>query len=281
MMSEAFQEPQFNQQQGWGLPNPNNFQNHFSNAGIGGNFGNNAIGYGLGNAAYGQAWNQQGAQPFWQPNNGAQGGFGAPWGHQQRQLSQQDVGDVVRQILPLLPQIIAQAQPQAAYGNNAGAQFNPWNQQGNFQQSGNNWGQQGRVLSQQDVNEVVRQILPVLPQIAHALQGHQHHQHLGFANQSGQNPFNQGGFNQNPYTQAGFNQGGFGQAFAGQQNPLQNLFGQQQGFGQQSPFLAAFGGQQQRQLSQQDVNEVTRQLIAVIPQVVSLLQQQNQQRNAQ
>jgi len=78
--------------------------------------------------------------------------FGQPqqqgWG-QQRQLSPQDIGEVVRQIVPLLPHILAQAQTQqpfqAAYGQ--------------------------RQLTPYDVNEVVRQILPVIPQVVGLLQG--------------------------------------------------------------------------------------------------------------
>src|SRR5262249_12100402 len=104
-------------------------------------------GHGL--AAYGQSFGQFG-QSFGQP-------FGAPgigWG--QRQLSQQDVGDVVRQLVPLLPQILMQAQhAPAAFGYGAQNQF----------------GQFGRQLTQQDVNEVVRQILPIVPQIVGTLQG--------------------------------------------------------------------------------------------------------------
>jgi hypothetical protein len=48
-------------------------------------------------------------------------------------------------------------------------------------------------------------------------------------------------------------------------------------------FQAAFGGQQgwgqqSRQLTQQDIADVTRQLIGVIPQVIGNLQSFNQQR---
>ena len=43
--------------------------------------------------------------------------------------------------------------------------------------------------------------------------------------------------------------------------------------------LRPFGfGQQQRQLTEQDVADITRQLIGVIPQVISNLQAVNQQR---
>src|SRR5258708_19150060 len=122
-------------------------------------------GYGLGQAAcgqqaYGQQYGQYGAQ---QPPIGAFGWGAQPqglgqqqpqwWGQQQRQLSQQDVSEVVRQLLPALPQILAQTQqPHAALGYAA-------------------YGQSPRLLSQQDVNEVVKQILPIVPQIVGMLQG--------------------------------------------------------------------------------------------------------------
>src|SRR4051794_10546580 len=108
------------------------------------------LGHGLGQAAYGQQFGQYG-----QPSIGAFG-WGAQqpqwWGQQQRQLSQQDVSEVVRQLLPVLPQIIAQAQqPNPTLGYAA-------------------YGQMPRTLTQQDVNEVVRQLLPIVPQIIGALQ---------------------------------------------------------------------------------------------------------------
>src|SRR5437667_3837535 len=89
-----------------------------------------------------------------QPAYGPQlGQFG--WGQQgfgQRQLPPQDVGEVVRQIAPLLPQIVAQTQqPLAAFGY-----------------GGSGFGQQ-RQLTPWDVNEVVRQLIPVLPQIVAAI----------------------------------------------------------------------------------------------------------------
>ncbi len=85
-------------------------------------------GYGLGQAPYGQQYGQYGGQP----STGAFG-YNAAWGaqpqgwgqqqqpqwggQQQRQLSQQDVSEVVRQLVPALPQILAQAQqPHAAIG---------------------------------------------------------------------------------------------------------------------------------------------------------------------
>jgi hypothetical protein len=191
--------------------------------------------YGLGQAAYGQQ--------FGQPSIGTWGGWG-----QQRQLSPYEVSDVVRQLVPLLPQVLLQAQqqPQAAFGyGQAYGQFPQF------------YGQSPRQLTQQDVNEVVRQILPILPQIVGTLQGQGPHQaamYGGLGPQIGQ---------QNPFAQFG--------------NPFQQPFGQQ-GWPQQ---LAAFGAPQQwgqRQLSQQDVNEVTRQLVGVIPQVIANLQAHGQQR---
>src|SRR5882757_5216577 len=100
-------------------------------------------GYGIVQTASGQQYGQYGGQP----STGAFG-YNAGWGaqpqgggQQQRQLSQQDVSEVVRQLVPALPQILAQAQPQhAAIGYAA-------------------YGQAPRTLSQQDVNEVVRQIV--------------------------------------------------------------------------------------------------------------------------
>jgi hypothetical protein len=204
-------------------------------------------GYGLGQAAYGQQYSQYGGQP----SIGAFGynaGWGAqpqgwgqqqqpPWGgQQQRQLSSQDVSEVVRQLVPALPQILAQAQqPHALVGYAA-------------------YGQAPRLLSQQDVNEVVRQILPIVPQIVGMLQGQ-------------------------PQLQYAAMQGGQGLGQFGQGNPLQN-FGTQFGTPQfQSAFGAPVGwGQQQRQLTQQDVADITRQLIGVIPQVIGNLQGFNQQR---
>ena len=208
-------------------------------------------GYGLGQAASGHQYGQYGGQP----STGAFGyhaGWGAQpqgWGQQQqpqwggqqqRQLSQQDVSEVVRQLAPALPQILAQAQPHhAAMGYAAN-------------------GQAPRTLSQQDVNEVVRQILPIVPQIVGMLQNQPQLQYA--AMQGGQ----------------GLGQQGLGQF--GQGNPVQN-FGAQFGVPQfQSAFGAPAAGGQQRQLTQQDVADVTRQLIGVIPQVIGNLQAFNQQR---
>jgi len=199
----SMQSPQLNPQL-WALLNPQNWQ---------------GFGYGSGQGAYGQAFGAYGNQPLF----GSNPGWGAQpqwWGqHQQRQLSQQDVSEVVRQLLPALPQILAQAQQSTIpFGYAA-------------------YGQTPRLLSQQDVTEVVRQILPFVPQIVGMLQGQPQLQY-----QQGQ-PFGQYGLPQ---------------------------------------FQSAFGGpmwaQQQRQLTQQDVAEITRQLVGVIPQVIGNLQAFNQQR---
>ena len=207
-------------------------------------------GYGLGQAAYGQQYGQYGGQPSmgvgYNPGWGAQPqaqGWGQmqqpQWGgQQQRQLSQQDVSEVVRQLVPVLPQILAQTQqPHAAIGYAA-------------------YGQAPRQLSQQNVNEVVRQLLPIVPQIVGTLQGQ-------------------------PQLQYAAMQGGPGLGQFGLGNPAQNP-GAQFGFGGpqwQSAFGApATWGQHQRQLTQQDVSDITRQLIGVIPQVIGNLQAFNQQR---
>jgi hypothetical protein len=221
--------------------------------------------HGLGQAAYGQQYGQYGGQPSigalagWggqqqQPQWGGQqqqpqwSGQQQQWGGpQQRQLSQQDVSEVVRQLVPALPQILAQAQsPQTAFGYAA-------------------YGQAPRLLSQQDVSEVVRQILPIVPQIVGMLQGQPQLQYAAM----------QGG--------PGLGQGGLGQFGLG--NPAQN-FGAQFGSPQfQSAFGAPAGwghqghqGHQQRQLTQQDVADVTRQLVGLIPQVMGNLQTFGQQR---
>src|SRR5713226_6463045 len=225
-------------------------------------------GYGLGQAASGQQYGQYGGQPF----TGAFGyntGWGAQpqgWGQQQqpqwggqqqRQLSQQDVSEVVRQLVPALPQILAQAQPQHAYAA---------------------YGQAPRTLSQQDVNEVVRQILPIVPQIVGMLQNQPQ---LQYAAMQGGQGLGQQGLGQQGLGQQGFGQQGLGQQGLGQfglGNPMQN-FGAQFGVPQfQSAFGAPAAWGQQRQLTQQDVADVTRQLIGVFPQVIGNLQAFNQQR---
>jgi hypothetical protein len=193
-----------------------------------------------------QPWQQQPtAQQFWQQ----------PW--QPRQLTQQDVGDVVRQLVPMLPQILGQAQPATmGYG----------------------YGQ--RSLTQQDVNEVVRQILPIVPQVAAALQGQAPAVaaiHAGYGAYGLQNPFAQNLFAQNPWAQA---------TFAGQ-NPFAQMampqLLQQQPFGQPGwpQFQSAFGGMpnwSQRTLTPNDVNDVVRQLVTIIPQAIANLQTLNHQR---
>lgn len=210
--------PQFNPQQ-WAPFSPQFWQGTGS-------------GYGLGQAAYGQQFGQYGAQPSigafgYNPGWGAQApGWGQqqpqPWGQQQRQLSQYDVSELVRQLLPALPQILAQAQqPPMAMGYAA-------------------YGQMPRLLSQQDVNEVVRQILPFVPQIVGMLQGQPQQHYAGM----------QGGL---------FGQHGLPQ--------FQSAFG--------GP---ALWGQPQRQLTQQDIADITRQLVGLIPQVIGNLQTLNQQR---
>jgi hypothetical protein len=219
--------------------------------------------FGQGNQQFGQGSQQFGQpnQQFGQPNLNAfgQGANQQGWGQSQRQLSQQDVGEVVRQLVPLLPQILAQAQP--------------------MQVMGYGYGQPQRLLTQQDVNEVVRQILPIVPQIAAVLQGQTPTAaaavYGGYGAHGQQNPFAQ-----NPWAQAMFaSQNPFGQT------PIAQLL-QQQPFGQQGwpQAQAAFGGtpnwnqSQQRSLTQNDVNEVVRQLVGVIPQVIANLQAHNQQR---
>jgi hypothetical protein len=229
--------PQFNPQQ-WAPFNSHAAQS--AGYGLGG--------YGLGQAAFGQPYGQYGGQPsiggFGYGAQGSAQGWGQQqqpqWGGpQQRQLSQQDVSEVVRQLVPALPQILAQAQsPHAGVGYAA-------------------YGQAPRLLSQQDVNEVVRQILPIVPQIVGMLQGQ-------------------------PQLQYAAMQGGTGLGQFGLGNPAQNFgqsFGTQFGIPQ---FQAAFGAPgawgQQRQLTQQDVADVTRQLIGVIPQIIGNLQAFNQPR---
>ncbi len=143
---------------------------------------------------------------------GAYGGFGNPmggqfaagWGAPQRQLSQQDVSNILQQIAPVLPQIIAQAQqnqyqPMAAYGGGFGAQ---------------------RSLSPQDVSEVVRQILPIIPQLVQSMQ-----------QQGGQIGLGQTGLGQMGFGQGGLGgmsgQGWQGQAaYGGQQTPFQQPISQ-------------------------------------------------------
>jgi hypothetical protein len=251
---------QFNPQH-WAASNPQAAQQYgaWSNAPSMQAIGGYGLGsYGLGQT--GQQYGQYGGQPSMGAFNTGWGAQPQGWGQQQqpqwggqqqRQLSQQDVSEVVRQLVPVLPQILAQAQqPHAATGYAA-------------------FGQAPRQLSQQDVNEVVRQILPIVPQIVGMLQNQPQLQYA--AMQGGQ------GLGQQGLGQQGLGQQGWGQF--GQGNPLQNLGAQ---FGAPQ-FQPAFGapaawGQQQRQLTQQDVADVTRQLVGVIPQVIGNLQAFNQQR---
>jgi hypothetical protein len=137
-----------------------------------------------------------------------------------------------RQLLPALPQIIAQAQnPFAANLFTA----NPYAGIGHAA-----YGQMPRQLSQQDVNEVVRQLLPFVPQIVGMAQGQPHLQYAAM----------QGA----PFAQFGTPQ-------------FQSAFG-----------ASPLGWQPQRQLSQHDVADITRQLVGLIPQVIGNLQAANQQR---
>jgi hypothetical protein len=210
--------------------------------------GGQGWGLGLGQAAFGQ----QGFGGWQQGGGGWQQGYGAgPW---QRSFSQQDVGEIVRHLVPLLPLIVNQAQqPHAAfgygYGSGIGGGFG-----GGFGQ-----GQGQRYLSQQDVGEVVRQLLPVIPQIVSLLQGQQHGQ---FANAI----YGGLGWNNAIGGQGGYGQGGYGQGPLGQGPLGQAAFGN---------VGNAWGGQ--RQLNQADVGEIVRHLTAVLPQVIGNLQAFNQQ----
>src|SRR5437588_9983340 len=121
---QQYLNPQFNPQQ-WSQFTPHTAQS--AGYGLGA--------YGMGQAAFGQPYGQYGGQPsvggF---GYGAQGYYGTQggnqgWGQQQqpqwggphqRQLSQQDVSEVVRQLVPALPQLLAQAQsPHAGIGDAA------------------------------------------------------------------------------------------------------------------------------------------------------------------
>jgi hypothetical protein len=245
------QNPAFNpqlgqfgpQQWGWGAFGSQGGQ-PYGGGGLQGGLGFGQAAYGQqygGQSPFGQQYGYGGQSPFAGLGWGGQPmGWGQQqWGGQQRQLSQQDVNEVVRQLVPALPQILAQAQtPFAGIGYAA-------------------YGQGPRQLSPQDVNEVVRQILPIVPQIVGMLQSQPQLQHAAM----------HGGFGLGQF-------GGLGQ----QTHPTQT-WGTQFGAPQ---FQAAFGGPmgfgQQRQLTQQDVADITRQLIGVIPQVIGNLQAYGQQR---
>jgi hypothetical protein len=167
----------------------------------------------FGQLAHSASWPTWGMQPASQPI--APQSWQQPW--QQRQFTPQDLGDVVRLLVPLLPQILAQAQPAIA-----------------------------------------------------AI-------HAGYGAFGLQNPFAQNPFAQNPWAQA---------TFAGQ-NPFAPMvipqLLQQQPFGQPGwpQVQSAFGGTpnwSQRTLTPNDVNDVVRQLVTIIPQAIGNLQTLNQQR---
>jgi len=205
-------------------------------------------GYGPGNygqAAYGQQHGQYGGQqPFGAIGYNVGGAQG--WGQQQQpQWGGQQQRQLSQQDVSEVVRQLAPALPQIL------AQA----QQPNAAIGYAAYGQAPRQLSQQDVNEVVRQLLPIVPQIVGMLQNQ-------------------------PQLQYAAMQGGPGLGQFGQGNPQQNYFGSQFGAPQfQSAFGTAAGwGPQQRQLTQQDVADVTRQLIGVIPQVIGNLQAFNQQR---
>jgi hypothetical protein len=266
---ESQQQSPLQNSQLWGQMNPQAFGQQ--------TFGQQAGGYGtqgqfpgLGQAAFGQPWGQYGGQQYGQPFGalGQVGGVGlqSPWAMQQRHLTPQDANEVVRQLVPLLPQIIAQAQqqPQAAFGY------------GGFGQ---------RMLTQQDVNEVVRQILPIVPQIVAQLQGQSQMPglHAGYGSYQagyGLAPLGQlaatGQFSQQPWAQQLYHQQPFGQQQLHHQQPF--------GLHAYPQIQAAYGGlqpgfgQMQRQLTQQDVSEVVRQLVGVIPQVIQNMQATSHQR---
>jgi hypothetical protein len=169
------------------LQNQQGQQSGFGQGGIGqGGYGQGAFGQGMGQGAYGQGSGQGGQN----------------WGSQ-RQLSQQDVSNVLQQIAPILPQIVAQAQqqqyqqPLAAFGGGYGQQ---------------------RSLSQQDVSEVVRQILPIVPQLLQSMQQQTH----------GQTGGGQQGFGQQGSGQHGGWQGQPAFGFGQQHNPWQQTQHQRQ-----------------------------------------------------
>jgi len=223
---QLWQNPQYNPQQ-WAQFHPQGQQAFGQPIGMG-------MANGLGQAAFGAPYGAFGAQPYGQTGIGGWGAGGFGGQGTQRQLSPQDVSDVVRQLVPLLPQVIAQAQqPHAAFA------YNPYGQ--------SPYGQTMRTLTPQDVNDVVRAILPALPQIVGMLQGQ---------SQFPSAPAHWLG------AQGGLGQAAFGQSPATQYPFAQTMFPQQQGIGQT----------QQRQLSPQDIGEVARQLAGVIPQVIGNLQ---------
>ena len=232
--------------------NPQQWSPFSSHAGQSGGYGFG--GHGLGQAAFGQQYGQYGGQPS-MGGFGHSAGWGAQlqgqpqaqpqgWGQQQQpQWGGQQQRQLSQQDVSEVVRQLAPALPQIlaqAQSPYAGIGYAAY-------------GQAPRMLSQQDVNEVVRQLLPIVPQIVGMLQG------------QGQ-----------PQLQYAAMQGGPGLGQFG--NPAQT-FGTQFGTPQfQSAFgaPAAFG--QQRQLTQQDVADITSQLIGVIPQIIGNLQAYNQQR---
>ncbi|MBV8664807.1 MAG: hypothetical protein JO107_17120, partial [Hyphomicrobiales bacterium] len=155
-----------------------------------------------------------------------------------RQLSQHDVSNILQQIAPVLPQLIAQAQqnsyqPMAAYG-------------------GGGFGGQ-RSLSPQDVGEVVRQILPIIPQLLQSMQ--QQNSSWGM----GQTGFGQSGIGQI---------GGIGHMGQGWQGQAAFGSSQQSPF-QQNPFQQSPQSSIAQRLTHQDVHEIVRQLGEVIQQQAS------------
>ncbi|HEY1943483.1 MAG TPA: hypothetical protein VGH40_15325 [Roseiarcus sp.] len=178
---------------------------------------------------FGQAAMGQGAYGAFGNPMGGQSAAGGGWGAPQRQLSQQDVSNILQQIAPVLPQIIAQAQqnqyqPMAAYGGGFGGQ---------------------RSLSPQDVSEVVRQILPIIPQLVQSMQ-----------QQGGQMGLGQLGLGQ-----MGLGQGGQGMSGHGWQGQAAYGGVQQTPFQQQQPIS--------QRLTHHDVHDIVRQLSDLIQQQAS------------
>jgi hypothetical protein len=207
---------------------------------------------GLGQAAFGQqAYGPlgMGAWGSTQPFAGQTAWAMQPTLGQQRQLSPQDVNEVARQLAIIISQSQMQGQPQplAAFGYGYGP-----------------YGQPQRLLSQNDITDVVRQILPMLPQIVGALQG--------YAPQGlGSGPFGQAFYGQNPQAQFAMNP--FGQTGWAQTGwpAIQSAFGA-------SP--NPIGMHQQRQLTPHDVNDVARHLSWMLPQAMGATQPYAQQRAA-
>jgi hypothetical protein len=246
--------PQFAQLHGSWLGNPGLAA--YGQQGYGQQYGQYGTPPAFGAFGHNSGW---GAQPQWN----MQPAGGQLWGQQYRQLSPYDVNEVVRQLVPALPQIIAQAQqpyPGLAYAA---------------------YGQSPRTLTPQDVNDVVRQLLPLLPQVVGALQGQPPQQfamHGGIGGM-GQGHLGQNFGAQNPFAMQNPLAASFQQPF---QQPWPGQFGAPGQYGMPQ-FQSAFGGpqqwgQSQRQLTPQDLADVSRQLAALIPQAIGNLQAFNQQR---